>query len=45
MQTSKILMKQLAIEHQGGADHYEPFKRMIEASPLLYQHDMDVYTD
>jgi hypothetical protein len=45
MQTDKVLLRQLAIEHQGGATGYEPFRRMIEASPLLYRHDMDVYTD
>lgn len=45
MRTATILQKQLAIEHQGGSVEYESFKRMIDASPLLYKHDLDVYTD
>jgi hypothetical protein len=35
----------MAVEHQGGAEQYESFRKMMEASPLLYRHDYDVYTD
>ena len=45
MQSNKVLLTQMAFEHQGGASHYEPFRKMIDASPLIYKHDYDVFTD
>lgn len=45
MQTHKVLLRQLAVDHQGNGEEYEYFKKMIEASPLLYKHDFHVYND
>jgi hypothetical protein len=45
MSSKAILNKQISTKYAGNLERYESFRRMLEASPLLYQHDFRFYND